>query len=1117
MDEPTSTSDDIFSQPASDPFDAPFDTVPDIGYDIADPGHEDVVEPAAKAKTSVKTKTTPKSPSTQADFDFDAETDAVGLPPVIADSSGVVVSRPAHPKSLSDEGTEATDMAAFSAAFNIPVIVRWKTSDYDTVVDGSGAEKLVDSAVAPLVAQARGFSMLTSKQLTQFCHDNGLNRTTKQGRRLSTAVRVADVLTMPWYSIDAIAAEPDTTEHTAMQFRPGVPERDDKGKERKYEFITGAQTPIGVHPATPTDWFDNSPTVMIAEGMLKGDVAVSAMLLDAGVTPEELKVAVKGGAREKLRELFDRVPVQDRVLILGIAGVYNWRNNSEWRSIRWDDRTCWIAFDGDTASNYNVWAQAKELAEYIETKHAKVKYLSPNAVTGEDGSVDKTGIDDYLAKLGTWKTLLPQVAPTLPPRPAKKNEAKIGSWRVAPSGTTVQECVPDMDPSGNKTDKAKWVERVDIGGRIISVDAHRHATSEEQRTGIFGRGVEADAIEVQVEIELSWENLGNVETAVVKGSEALLNYSPDQWHRHKAYLPSELLLHPSWPPQKGLDWLAAIKGHRTEERVERVVWKSAGWVPVPGNFPVFIVGKQVIGGDGLSEQALSGISEAMLSSSTKFGFEDDPREFDDTEHLKQVKADLEAVMEKYIYAGVWTELSTAAICLAAAMRPVLPVRPRSTIYFVGAKGTGKTWAAQNIMSFWSSNGVWWESLPGSATDTMNSTEYAVSRTPLWVVDDLAPSPDRRSMEKESKALEDIIRGQFNGTSKRRMGPDGTTRETSSPKALLVATAENELTTGSIKERIISVSIRTGSLHPSREVTDELVKWSSESGIPSRLTSAFAKYIRHRASTNPAGWQGEISDIMKRRDQANKEAGEWLKEHNAITENTTRAGLLAGDLIVALEYLKEMATEVGCAKKILKELASYQIEKGGMAGAVVSTVAESHQSKTESAPGRAAAIAIRAILTAGKAHIASAEDASRPPATGVADNFINASLGWEYAGDVVRPKGVKIGWMVKHKDRDFVLLDADTAFTEAHRHHPELISFGQTKSAAWSGMWDEGIAEEVSEKYPNGWTRVERNNRKPNTVQGRAGDMRPRGVPIELSVLLNGGQRVSETDNAAAGE
>ena len=58
MDEPTSTSDDIFSQPASDPFDAPFDTVPDIGYDIADPGHEDVVEPAAKAKTSVKTKTT---------------------------------------------------------------------------------------------------------------------------------------------------------------------------------------------------------------------------------------------------------------------------------------------------------------------------------------------------------------------------------------------------------------------------------------------------------------------------------------------------------------------------------------------------------------------------------------------------------------------------------------------------------------------------------------------------------------------------------------------------------------------------------------------------------------------------------------------------------------------------------------------------------------------------------------------------------------------------------------------------------------------------------------------------------------------------------------------------
>lgn len=1118
MDETNSTSADSalstdlvsadFSDFDEDPF-ANDVAVPSYAQDHHDAAPQSQTAPVKKTTPKTTVAPTVKAPTVKAptvkaptpSYDFDAETDAAGMAPVIADSSGTII-----------EGNP-------NLGFAIPQIVRWsgknndKTgarNDYDTIVEGSAAEKLASSAVAPLVAQARGFSMLTEKQLPQFCKENGLNRNSKQARRLSVAARVGDVLRMPWFSIDVVSADPDTTDYSAMQFRPSKPEQDDKGRERKYEFLTNSITPIGVHPSIPKEWINDAPTIMIAEGMLKADAAVSAMLLDAGVTVEEMKAAsATEDARSKLRELFDRVPVSDRILILGIAGVFNWRNNPEWRSLKYQDKTFWIAFDGDTGTNFDVWKQAKELAEYLEGKHAKVKYLSPQRVMGDDGGIDKAGIDDYLAEAGTWKSLIHQVSVALPPKPAKKNEAKIGSWRVAPAGTSVQECMADLDTSGNKTDKTKWVEKVDIGGRIVSVDAHRHATSEEQRTGVFGNGVEEDSVDTQVEIELSWETGGSDKrSAIVKGSEALLNYSPDQWHRHKAFLPSEVLLHPSWPPVDGMKWLSAIKAHRTEERVERVVWSSAGWVPVPDDLPVFIVGKQVIGGSGLSDQALSGISEALLSSSTKFGFEEDPGDFEDPEYRKQVKSDLEAVMQHFVYSGVWTDLSSAAIVLSAAMRPVLPVRPRSTIFFVGAKGTGKSWSAQAIMSFWSPNGVWWESLPGSATDTMNSTEYAVSRSPLWVVDDLAPSPDRRSMEKESKALEDIIRGQFNGTSKRRMGPDGTTRERSEPKALLIATAENELATGSIRERIISVMVRAGtgkgdhngSLHESRDVTDGLVKWSSESGIPSRLTSAFAKYVRFRASTNPHGWQGEISEIMKAREDANVEASDWLKHHNAITTNTTRAGVLAGDLVVALMYLAKMAEEVGCSKKMQRELDNFVLEDGGMAGAVVSIVAESHQSKSEASPGRAVAMAVRAILGAGKAHVASADDPQRPPVIGPIGNFINSSLGWEYSGDAVKPKGVKIGWTVERDGKVYVMLDSDTAFAEAQRHHPEMIPYGQTKSAAWGGMWDEGIAVEAVGL----WQRKSKNNRPLNTVQFRAGSQRPSAVPIELNVLLNGG-------------
>lgn len=177
-----------------------------------------------------------------------------------------------------------------------------------------------------------------------------------------------------------------------------------KGKPAKYLLPAGSALVLDVHPATPASWFTDAPTVVLAEGLLKADSALTTMLLDAGITHEEVlqpRDDEPVAAREALRSLMEAVPAEKRVLIIGLVGSGNFHQNPDWNTLALRGRSVWVALDADVAKNDNVWKQADSLVRFFESpskKAAEVHLVKVPAVAGDP----KAGLDDFFGEGGRW-------------------------------------------------------------------------------------------------------------------------------------------------------------------------------------------------------------------------------------------------------------------------------------------------------------------------------------------------------------------------------------------------------------------------------------------------------------------------------------------------------------------------------------------------------------------------------------------------------------------------------------------------------------------------------------------------------------------------------------------
>lgn len=1002
-------------------------------------------------------------------------------------------------------------VAADPAISDLPT---WEPKDYRSTIDGSGAEKLAESGVAPLVAAARGYARIKDTNLSSDLETMGVRAGTSQRRRWNQALskRGYDAMQMPWFSpasVQNAGRRNETPTPVTYQVRFEFPLVNEAGKPMEYDFVNGTATPLDLHPATPVSWIDSAPVVMIVEGMLTGDAALSAYLHSKGAFWDELRSEDVTDPRTSLRALMERIREEDRVLIVSIDRVYDAGHPIDWREIALRDRIAWLALTSNVTPTHAVAKAISKLYRQLDEKSgmSQIFYLTPGCNSGGDGEISRVAVDEYVAKVGTWDELTAQLSMTMPEPPPSFVDEKPGKWRVSQNGLFVEKCVVPNDGRRGYAGEHEWLKQVDLGGRILAVESVRQPTDRELRTGLLGSSVKPYGWqEARVEIEVCWAGRdGDEQTAVVAGPANILGSRPEDWIVEGATIPSALLLHPAWPPRKytGDKWLAAVKDHRADEIDQKRRWMHMGWVPTEDGHPVYLIGDQMIGDVGLDETVRSGVDNRIVPGVEHYGVGELVNgNFDDEEYRKVVRRDFRTVLETYVHSGAWTEPSTAAVVLAAALRPTVPIRPRTSIYFWGPKGKGKSWTAQTLMYFWARTKSDWQSeLPGQAKDTASAIENALAYTPIWVIDDMAPSRVKYQAAQEDAKLADVIRAVYNNGAKARMRPDMTPMRTNNPRAQLIVTAENEMTIPSVKERLIPVYLGPGKLSPRREKTDLINKLARTQGLQARFTSHVLRYIRHAADRTPGGWEAYVAELEGQRYEVQEAAMHQMERLSGKSSSVERSTSLAADLLLTFKVLGAMAEELDMGADVVRLFGVH-----GLGLEIIKLVNDAHGDNQQAAPGTSLIRALSSLLASGAAHVISADDSSRPPFEPNENDgaLANHGLGWiSGSGDgSPAPGGLTIGTVITVKDsegnpRKVILFEIHTAFNQAQAAYPTLIPYGQSAGSAWASVWDEGHSPGYvpRTKNPAG--------KDMPTVRRSVGGRRISGVPIEVDLILGG--------------
>lgn len=568
----------------------------------------------------------------------------------------------------------------------------WNPADHPYAA-GSGAHKLVDSAVAPLVGYARGMKTIyPGNDVKTLLGNLAQAPNSRIARQVKRAVRATDALLMPWYTADQVVRmhrDGYDTAPASAQLRPDPANRfvvdEATGREAKYVNLAGQPTVIGPHPGLPAEWLTgrNRP-LMFTEGMLKADSALTSMLLANGATRDDLAIRPDEtirAARERLAALLARIPADRQVVVYGFVSVTTFSKNPEWNAIA-STNNCYVAFDGDIATNPMVWRGADQLFDLLERKGGTPKLIDLSAQTLPNGA--KCGMDDYLSHLGDWDTLLGLAVDQLPPKPATPDTPAPGEWRMNPKTLCTEEWRAPADPS----DPGGWATKHEFVARVSTIEDRRQVTDDELKTGRYQSRDDARNMDSFCEIEVAWVDPdGQRHTAVVSGQADLMGTLPTEWRRITGTaIPSSVNHLPTWPPRDPA-FMVACKKYRADETIERPLWNHMGWVPTRDGSPVFVVGDQVVGPDGLDpEAAASAVTDNEVRTASRFGVQlpDD----DDT-----ARDAFRRMLDTYRPANrtdaPWRDEKNASIFIAAALRPTIPAPCRVPLLLSGASGAGK--------------------------------------------------------------------------------------------------------------------------------------------------------------------------------------------------------------------------------------------------------------------------------------------------------------------------------------------------------------------------------------------------------------------------------------------
>lgn len=984
---------------------------------------------------------------------------------------------------------------------------------YPDTITGSGAAKLASSAIAPLVAAARGYLTCNADNLTGFPLPTP-DRRSGQGRRLTKLLKASgDALFIPTYT-------PKIPVPTGVQYRPSTPHVGADGRSIKYETLPGPVT-IGVHPAClASDISDTEKPILIAEGVLKADSAMSAWLTSVGIDETDLDVEADITRKEalgRLREIIKSIGADKRIVFCSINGVNSW-NYEAFKPYRLGSgRQIWVGVDGDVATKPGVHKAAEKIWSLLLDKKCSPRLLSPTLEV--ENATEKIGIDDYLAQIGDWDQLLEYLDDELPPPPAGDNLERIGDFRIAPDGASLQVCVvTEEDADANPID-ANWVPTcppVSFGGWVTSIVAERQPNREELADGKIYTEEEAAKVDsanlsTTVEIKVSWRDASEaLHTATITGPGEILSEPIERWHQLSGVnIPNSLASQPGWPVRNhAREWVDAVKNFHADTRKNEIAWSRLGWVPSSDvDMPTFTLGATVIKPEGQISDPKTTVNESTLSGATKFGLggQTKPDRARLTEAFKNV-------LEKYLGAPdykkfttdrAWSELATAATIMGTALRPVVwPTCTRNNLvaYFWGPPAQGKSWSAGAAMAFWAQYpGAWsGNNLPGTAMDTYAATSTTLSRTPIWVIDDVAPQASLSKARAQQATIEELIRSTYNGVGKSRMFRDLKPQPIRHPQSTLIITGENLPQTASIKQRLIALGFKKGTLG-SQAAIDDLEEFNSSSPDAALVTRGVLEFMAGWDKIKPHPGFGPEKNWKQLQEFLGVKVRKAFREmaRKKLSAEGVNFGQSVREVEKATDILQTLLL-VGFAAHYLTDLdENYYAQLMLLSGdnpiceAILEQMIEQARDSESSTPGVSLLRALRLGMESGRFHI---KDASGPAVVPLEDKA--QSLGWDLSDpDRPRPQGNCVGLLCTTEDKDtFILFNRDNAFQEAKRAYPELIGHGQGADASWGSVYDNGLNASFVPRRKNS------KGKELNSSQIRINGKREGGIAISISTL-----------------
>jgi hypothetical protein len=279
-------------------------------------------------------------------------------------------------------------------------------------------------------------------------------------------------------------------------------------------------------------------------------------------------------------------------------------------------------------------------------------------------------------------------------------------------------------------------------------------------------------------------------------------------------------------------------------------------------------------------------------------------------------------------------------------------------------------------------------LPGNWSSTANAREELAfaAKDAVLVVDDFCPSGSATDVQRYHRDADRLFRGQGNRHGRQRMRADTTLRPEKPPRGLPVSTGEDTPHGQSLRARFLPLEISRGDLGPQPPEPNPTLSACQRDAAAGKYAAALSGYVR---------WLAPQMDEIRGRLRSELAA---LRDKATDNGQHARTPCIVANLALGLRYFLDFAFAVGA----ILETERAELSRRGWAALTQAGATQAAHVVTAE-PARKFFRLLGAAVASGYAHIA--DERGETPLVAP------QRWGWRREGDVSRPQGLRIGWLV----------------------------------------------------------------------------------------------------------